>query len=102
LPRGVEAASGGRAIRILPVLEPIAESAYDAPMDDVTSKASGADSSDPPGLGHPAIERWLAEAVVTTFDAMQANPSRAIPASEVAATLDALHAEWLKNGGRGA
>jgi hypothetical protein len=36
------------------------------------------------------------------YDAMQADPGRAIPASQVMASLDALHAERLKTPGHGA
>jgi hypothetical protein len=71
-------------------------------MDDATNKSHAAASPHPSALGQPAIDRWLADAVVPVFDAMQADPSRGIPASDVAAALDAVHAEWLKNGGRGA
>lgn len=49
-----------------------------------------------------AVERWLREEVVPVYDAMQADPGRGIPADQVRANLDALHAEWLKTGGRGA
>ncbi len=49
-----------------------------------------------------AVERWLREEVVAVYDAVQANPGRGIPAEQVRASLDALHAERLKTGGRGA
>jgi len=49
-----------------------------------------------------AVERWLREEVVPVYDAMQADPGRGIPAEQVRASLDALHAERLKTGGRGA
>jgi antitoxin ParD1/3/4 len=44
-----------------------------------------------------AVERWLREEVVPTFDALQADPSRAIPADQVMATLRAHHAKRLKD-----
>jgi antitoxin ParD1/3/4 len=48
------------------------------------------------------MERWLREEVLPVYDAMQADPGRAIPASQVTASLDALHAERLKTTGHGA
>ncbi|MBW4092339.1 MAG: type II toxin-antitoxin system ParD family antitoxin [Proteobacteria bacterium] len=42
-----------------------------------------------------AVERWLREEVAPVFDAMQADPSRAIPADEVFQTLRAHHARRL-------
>jgi len=48
------------------------------------------------------MERWLREEVLPVYDAMQADPGRAIPASQVMASLDALHAERLKTTGHGA
>jgi antitoxin ParD1/3/4 len=48
------------------------------------------------------MERWLREEVLPVYDAMQADPGRAIPASQVTASLDALHAERLKTPGHGA
>ena len=47
------------------------------------------------------MERWLREEVLPVYDAMQADPGRAIPASQVTASLDALHAERLKTTGHG-
>jgi len=38
------------------------------------------------------VEQWLREDVASTFDAMQADPSRAIPASSVFAAIKARHA----------
>ena len=40
-----------------------------------------------------AVERWLRTDVVAAYDALQADPSRAIPASQVFATLRAHHQE---------
>ncbi len=42
-----------------------------------------------------AVERWLRDEVVPVATAMQADPSRAIPAEQVFAGLRALHAERL-------
>jgi antitoxin ParD1/3/4 len=47
------------------------------------------------------MERWLREEVLPVYDAMQADPGRAIPASQVTAALDAFHAERLKATGHG-
>ena len=38
-----------------------------------------------------AVERWLREDVAAAFDALQADPSRALPASEVFAAVRAHH-----------
>jgi len=38
-----------------------------------------------------AVERWLREDVAAAFDALQADPSRALPASEVLAADRAHH-----------
>lgn len=43
-----------------------------------------------------AVERWLREDVAPVYDAMQANPERAIPAEDVFAAIRSLHAEHLK------
>jgi antitoxin ParD1/3/4 len=43
-----------------------------------------------------AVERWLQEEVIGVCDAMQADPSRAIPAEQVFATIRARHADRLK------
>ncbi len=48
-----------------------------------------------------AIDRWLQEEVVPVYDAMQRDPHRAISGREVAAALDAHHAERLKSRKRG-
>ncbi len=42
------------------------------------------------------LERWLRDKVVPVAAAMEANPSLAIPASDVFAGLRALHAERLR------
>jgi antitoxin ParD1/3/4 len=43
-----------------------------------------------------AVERWLREEVAPTYDAMAADPSRAIPAAHAFRTLRAHHAKRLK------
>jgi antitoxin ParD1/3/4 len=43
-----------------------------------------------------AVERWLREEVAPVHDAMQADPSRAIPADQVMQTLRAHHAKRVK------
>ena len=43
-----------------------------------------------------AVEKWLREEVVGIFDALQADPGRAIPAERVFATIRARHADRLK------
>ena len=43
-----------------------------------------------------AIERWLVEEVAPTYDAMVADPDRAIPADEVWDAIEARHAERTK------
>ena len=43
-----------------------------------------------------AVERWLREDVAPVYDAMQADPSRAIPADQVRQTLRARHEKRLK------
>jgi antitoxin ParD1/3/4 len=40
-----------------------------------------------------AVERWLREDVVAAYDALQADPSRAIPASQVFAAVRARQQE---------
>jgi len=44
-----------------------------------------------------AVERWLREEVVTVYDAMQADPTRGIPAEQVGERLRAHHAARLKD-----
>ena len=43
-----------------------------------------------------AIERWLRDAVAPTFDAMAADPARAVPAKQVWDAVAARHAERVK------
>ncbi len=43
-----------------------------------------------------AVEKWLRQEVVDVSDAMRAEPSRAIPAEQVFATIRARHADRLK------
>lgn len=40
-----------------------------------------------------AVERWLREDVAAAYDALQADPGRAIPASQVFAAVRARHQE---------
>ena len=49
-----------------------------------------------------AVERWLREKVAPVYDAMQAEPSRAIPADQVVAAIHARHGARLKKPKRGA
>lgn len=42
-----------------------------------------------------AVERWLREEVAPTYDAMQADPGRALSLEEVRADLRARHAKQL-------
>lgn len=48
-----------------------------------------------------AVERWLQSEVAQTYDSMQSDPSRALPAAEVFATIRARHADRVKKGPRG-
>ncbi len=43
-----------------------------------------------------AVERWLREEVVPTYDAMKANPSRGIPAERAFAEVRAHRAKRLR------
>jgi len=45
-----------------------------------------------------AVERWLRREVSLAYDAMKADPSRAIPAEDVFAAVRARHADRLKSG----
>jgi antitoxin ParD1/3/4 len=45
-----------------------------------------------------AVERWLREEVAATYDAMQADPARALPAKAVFDEIRARHAARLKDG----
>jgi antitoxin ParD1/3/4 len=49
--------------------------------------------------GNAAVDRWLREEVVPVAAAMQADPSRAIPAEQVFDELRALHTQRLKASG---
>ena len=44
-----------------------------------------------------AVERWLREEVASTYDAMQANPGRAVPAKAVFDEIRARYAGRLKD-----
>jgi antitoxin ParD1/3/4 len=48
-----------------------------------------------------ALERWLKEDVVPIYDAMLADPGRALTADQVTAAMRAHHADHLKKAGRG-
>ena len=43
-----------------------------------------------------SMNRWLLEQVAPAYDAMHADPSRAIPAEQVFASLRVHHAERMK------
>lgn len=43
-----------------------------------------------------AVERWLREDVAPVYDAMQADPDRALSAEDVFASIRARHADRLK------
>ena len=45
-----------------------------------------------------AVERWLREEVAPTYDALQADPERALPAETVFAAIRAKHAARMKEG----
>ncbi|HXK04892.1 MAG TPA: type II toxin-antitoxin system ParD family antitoxin [Verrucomicrobiae bacterium] len=47
-----------------------------------------------------AVERWLREEVVPVYDAMEANPGRALDADQVKEALQAHHVGRLKAGRR--
>ncbi len=42
------------------------------------------------------VDRWLKEEVIPVYDAMQADPSRGIPADQVKAAMRAHHADRVK------
>jgi antitoxin ParD1/3/4 len=44
-----------------------------------------------------ATERWLREEVAATYDAMKADPARAIPAEDVFKAIRAHHAHRMGN-----
>jgi len=48
-----------------------------------------------------AVERWLKDAIVPVYDAMQSDPGRGIPADQVMAAMRAHHAKRAKKIGRG-
>ena len=47
-----------------------------------------------------ALEKWLREEVVPTYDALVADPSKAVPADQVFARIRALHAERIDKAGK--
>jgi Arc/MetJ-type ribon-helix-helix transcriptional regulator len=49
--------------------------------------------------GDSALEDWLGREIVPVFDAMRADPSRALSIEQVRASLATLHEEKLKPGG---
>jgi antitoxin ParD1/3/4 len=49
-----------------------------------------------------AVERWLQAEVAPVYDAMQADPARALSADQVGTALQAHHAARLTAGRRGA
>jgi antitoxin ParD1/3/4 len=83
---------------------PIEQSDY---IDDLTATGAYATSSEVIRAGlralqkrDAAVERWLGEEVVPVAAAMQADPSRAIPAEEVFSGIRELHHRRLKDPGR--
>lgn len=48
-----------------------------------------------------AVERWLHEEVAPVYDAMRADPGRALSADQVGASLQKHHAARLEAGRRG-
>jgi antitoxin ParD1/3/4 len=48
-----------------------------------------------------AVDRWLREEAVPVYDAMQADPARAIPAEQVFEEIRAEHATHMKRVKRG-
>lgn len=47
------------------------------------------------------VERWLRDEVVPVYDAMEADPARAVSAEEVVAAIRSRHAKPLKKTKRG-
>ena len=47
-----------------------------------------------------AVEKWLRDEVVGVYDAMEADPDRAIPGERVFAAIRARHADRLRKIGR--
>lgn len=80
---------------------PVEQSSY---VDQLVASGSYASASEVVRAGlralqerDAAVERWLREDVATTHDAMQADPSRGIPAQDVFDQIRARHADRLKN-----
>jgi len=48
-----------------------------------------------------AVERWLRDEVIPVYDAMQADPSRGIPADKVVAALRRRHTDRVNKASRG-
>ncbi len=48
-------------------------------------------------LHERALDNWLREQVAPAYDAMKANPSRAVSAAKVRASLDAAHKTSLRS-----
>jgi antitoxin ParD1/3/4 len=49
-----------------------------------------------------SIDKWLREEVAPVYDAMQANPGRAVPIQEIRSAIKARHAAGLRPDKRGA